>query len=78
MFVATMLQLGPPTDCPSAKPGEILVSGSRSSQSPYRIPKLPKSYDGKPIRAETDAISGVHTPPMSNRSECPTAISQSR
>lgn len=61
MFVATMLQIAPPTACPPAKPGEILVCGSRSGQSPYRIPKLPKTYDRKPIRAETDAIPGVHT-----------------
>lgn len=39
---------------------EIVVCGSRSAENPYRLPKLPNKYDRKPVRAETDAIPGVH------------------
>lgn len=47
--------------CPRTSQGEIVVCGSRTGESPYRLPKLPDKYDRKPIRAETDAIPGVHT-----------------
>ena len=39
--------------CPKGSPDEIVVCGSRNGQSRYRLPKLPDSYDRKPLRAET-------------------------
>jgi hypothetical protein len=47
--------------CPKTSAGEIVVCGSRDRQSPYRLPRLSHEYDRKPIRAESDAIPGVHT-----------------
>lgn len=47
--------------CNRPRNGEIVVCGSRPSESPYRLPKLTNKYEHKPIRAETDAIPGVHT-----------------
>jgi len=38
-----------------------VVCGPRPGESPYRLPRLPEKYGRKPIRAETDAIPGVHT-----------------
>jgi hypothetical protein len=50
------------TDSCNPKPGgEIVICGSRTGESPYRLPKLPDKYERKPLRAETDAIPGVHT-----------------
>jgi hypothetical protein len=46
---------------PSPDPKEIVVCGSRRGESPYRLPKLPREYDEKPLRAETDIMPGVHT-----------------
>lgn len=48
-----------PCDVGSGK--EIVVCGSRNSQSRYRLPNLPRKYDRKPLTAETNAIPGVHT-----------------
>ena len=48
-------------ECNSGTQTEIVVCGSRAGQNPYRIPKLPDKYGRKPVRAETDAIPGVHT-----------------
>jgi hypothetical protein len=47
--------------CNRATSGEIVVCGSRTGESPYRLKKMPEKYQRKPIRAETDAIPGVHT-----------------
>jgi hypothetical protein len=47
-------------ECPSRKANEVVVCGSRSGQSAYRISKLPERYDAKRIRAETNVASGVH------------------
>jgi hypothetical protein len=47
--------------CARTSPDEIVVCGSRNTTSPYRLPKLPRVYEEKPLRAETDAIPGVHT-----------------
>jgi hypothetical protein len=47
--------------CSRTPQGEIVVCGSRTGESHYRLPKLPDKYARKPIRAETDAIPGVHT-----------------
>lgn len=40
--------------CPKQSSGEIVVCGSRDRQSRYRLPQLPRTYDSKPLRAETD------------------------
>jgi hypothetical protein len=48
-------------NCDRTQSTEIVVCGSRPALNPYRIPKLPDKYQRKPIRAETDAIPGVHT-----------------
>lgn len=50
-----------PDECNSAKGEEIVVCGSRPTESPYRLPKLDQRYERKPLRAETDVIPGVHT-----------------
>lgn len=55
------LQLNPRNGCKASSPGEVVVCGTRRGESPYRLPKLPDKYESKPIRAETDAIPGVHT-----------------
>jgi hypothetical protein len=47
--------------CARTRTDEVVVCGSRNTTSPYRLPKLPKVYDEKPLRAETDAIPGIHT-----------------
>ncbi|HEV8408490.1 MAG TPA: hypothetical protein VGQ34_11200 [Sphingomicrobium sp.] len=54
-------QPGATDGCKRIPQDEIVVCGSRSGESPYRLPKLPEKYARKPIRAETDAIPGVHT-----------------
>jgi hypothetical protein len=51
----------PADDCKAGSNGEIVVCATRPAESPYRLPTLPDKYDPKPIRAETDAIPGVHT-----------------
>ncbi len=67
MFVA-LLQLAQATaaaapldvhvdPCPS-RGADIVVCGSRSGESPYRLPKLPERYDRKPLRAQA-TIAGV-------------------
>jgi len=48
-------------DCKAGSNGEIVVCATRPAESPYRLPKLPDTYGRKPVRAETDAIPGVHT-----------------
>lgn len=53
------LDLHPVDTCPKGSSGEIVVCGSRDRQSRYRLPQLPKVYDRKPFRAETD-IGGTH------------------
>ena len=66
-FVALQLATAPAArapdtgKCNSSRPDDVVVCGSREGQSPYRLPKLPQTYDEKPVRAETDAIPGVHT-----------------
>lgn len=45
--------------CPRGSPDEIVVCGSRNGQSRYRLPKLPRADDRKPLRAET-TIAGTH------------------
>jgi hypothetical protein len=59
---ATALNLSAPAldPCPKSGGDEIVVCGSRERQSPYRLPKLSDKYERKAIRAETDAIPGVH------------------
>ena len=52
-----MVGCGPP----GHDPKEIVVCGSGRGESPYRLPKLPREYDEKPLRAETDIMPGVHT-----------------
>jgi len=47
--------------CPATNGDQIFVCGSRTGRSPYRLPKLPERYESNRIRAETDAIPGVHT-----------------
>jgi hypothetical protein len=47
--------------CRRAQNGEIVVCGSRRGDNPYRLPKVTDKYERQPIRAETDAIPGVHT-----------------
>jgi hypothetical protein len=47
--------------CAKANKDEIVVCGSRTGESPYRLPKVSEKYERKPLRAETDAIPGVHT-----------------
>jgi len=47
--------------CNRAEKGEIVVCGSRPGENPYRLPKLTDKYERKPMRAEIDAIPGVHT-----------------
>ena len=59
--LAANAQAVPTNACNSGTQPEIVVCGSRSGQNPYRIPKLPDKYGRKPVRAETDAIPGVHT-----------------
>lgn len=49
------------SDCPKGQAGAVVVCGSRSGQSPYRIPKTANTYGPKPLRAETNAIPRVHT-----------------
>lgn len=61
LAAAAPAQSAPADTCDRPQSVEIVVCGSRRGQSPYRIPKLPDKYGGKPIRAETDAIPGVHT-----------------
>jgi hypothetical protein len=40
--------------CQKGSTDEIVVCGSRDRQSRYRLPKLPHTYDRKPLRAEAD------------------------
>jgi hypothetical protein len=47
----------PPVDlhadpCPSHG-ADIVICGSRTGDSPYRLPRLPERYDKKPLRAQT-------------------------
>jgi hypothetical protein len=51
----------PAPGCDRGAGQEIVVCGTRTGPSPYRLPKLPEKYGPKQIRAETDAIPGVHT-----------------
>lgn len=44
--------------CPRGSPDEIVVCGSRGEQGRYRLPKLPPTYERKPLRAET-TIAGT-------------------
>ena len=48
-------------DCNRARGDDIIVCGSRTGRSPYRLPKLPQRYDPRQIRAETSVIPGVRT-----------------
>ena len=48
-------------DCNRPRGADIVICGSRTGPSPYRLPKLPDKYEARRIRAETDAIPGVHT-----------------
>lgn len=59
MLAAALLDLAQPGECAS-KPGEIVVCAPRGAPNRYRLPPLPHTYDRKPLRAETDAIPGVH------------------
>jgi hypothetical protein len=54
-------QQNPANGCRPASSGEIVVCGTPRAESPYRLPKLPDTYEPKPVRAETDVIPGVHT-----------------
>ena len=47
--------------CRSTDPNAVVVCGERRGESPYRLPTLPQKYEPRKIRAETDAIPGVHT-----------------
>ena len=55
----------PPTaaadDCDRARGTDIVICGSRTGQSPYRLPKLPQRYEARRIRADTGLIPGVNT-----------------
>lgn len=46
--------------CVKGSPDEIVVCGSTDRRSPYRLPKLTKQYDRKPLRAQ-GTIAGVPT-----------------
>jgi hypothetical protein len=48
-------------ECNRSGGTDIVICGSRTGESPYRLPRLPQRYDPKQIRAETDAIPGVKT-----------------
>lgn len=48
-------------DCGRSQGDEVVVCGSRSGESPYRLPKPSPEYEEKPLRAETDVIPGVRT-----------------
>jgi hypothetical protein len=48
-------------DCAKGSADQIVVCGSRTARSPYRLPIMPEIHGRKRIRAETDAIPGVHT-----------------
>ena len=48
-------------DCNRPRGDDIVICGSRTGESPYRLPKLPDRYEAKRIRAETNVIPGVHT-----------------
>jgi hypothetical protein len=49
-------------DACDRRPGnDIVICGSRTGPSPYRLPKLPDKYEAKRIRAETNIIPGVKT-----------------
>ena len=61
LAAAASAQSAPGDKCDRTQSAEIVVCGSRPGENPYRLPKLPNKYDRKPIRAETDAIPGVHT-----------------
>jgi len=53
-------QQNPSNGCKASSPSEVVVCGTRHGESPYRLPKLPDKHELRPIRAETDAIPGVH------------------
>ena len=48
-------------DCNRSRGDDIVVCGSRTGRSAYRLPNLPQRYDAKRIRAETNLIPGVQT-----------------
>jgi hypothetical protein len=48
-------------DCTKGTADQIVVCGTRTGRSPYRLPILSDTYARKRIRAESDAIPGVHT-----------------
>jgi hypothetical protein len=56
---AVKLDLGNLDPCRKGSADEIVVCGSRDGRSRYRLPRLPKAYERKPLRAETD-IAGMH------------------
>jgi hypothetical protein len=56
---ALNLDLSKLDPCVKGSPDEIVVCGSTNRRSPYRLPKLPKDYDRKPLRAEGN-IAGTH------------------
>ena len=48
-------------DCQPPSAGEVIVCGSRRGESPYRLPKVPDTYDhpDRKIRAEAELAPGV-------------------
>lgn len=55
------LDLQPPaTGCAAADPGEVVVCGSRTERSRYRLPEISTQYERKPMIAETQLAPGVN------------------
>ena len=60
-LAATAAPAAAADDCDRSSGTDIVICGSRTGESPYRLPKLPQRYDRKQIRAETNVIPGVNT-----------------